>query len=383
MKDNLRSLFISIIIVFSLIGLVLAGAFVVTDMIKSLAKNDDPVEPPVNVTYWTGGSDTSWFDVNNKKTVYVLRTPEQFAGFSDLVNGGETFSGITVKLGANMTFNSDLDSDNVKPFTTIGDALAHQFKGIFDGQNCSLNNLFINKESSARGLFGFVDNAVLSNFRLYNIKIISSTGGVGAVVGRVGNATVENVNVCDANIIAAGGYVGGIAGYPLNDSSSTNLTIKSCSFNGNIGSSKENQCSSVGGIIGGYSCSSGNVIITDCVASLSVEKYCDVSAIVGVIGKGTYDFSGNKIDITVDFNGITAPTSSTHAWNGLCQFKSSSSSATISLKDNELTAVLNNCLASLNVENVEYFDMNNLFAGYVAATWTTDHNSYTATINVA
>jgi hypothetical protein len=43
---------------------------------------------------WDGTSDTSWY--NDNDTEFTLNRAEQFAGFRDLVDGGNTFGGKTV-----------------------------------------------------------------------------------------------------------------------------------------------------------------------------------------------------------------------------------------------------------------------------------------------
>ena len=92
---------------------------------------------------WDGTVDTTWYD--DSITEFTLDSVEQLAGLVELIDGGETFSGKTVKL------DSDLDlyriGSNGEPicFEPIGSyRYDTPFKGTFDGQGHTISNLYQN-----------------------------------------------------------------------------------------------------------------------------------------------------------------------------------------------------------------------------------------------
>lgn len=117
------------------------------------------------------------------------------------VNGGETFSGKTVKLVNNI----DLKDENWSE--PIGTSAAY-FAGTFDGNSKTIKNLAIveseAKEGKAyQGLFGYAKNAHFKNLIMENVNINipcldidHSQGHIGALVGSLeGTSTVESVTV--------------------------------------------------------------------------------------------------------------------------------------------------------------------------------------------
>ena len=56
-----------------------------------------------SASYWDGGVDTSWY--TGKAKEYTLKTVQELKGLSKLCAEGKTFSGVTVKLGADIVLN--------------------------------------------------------------------------------------------------------------------------------------------------------------------------------------------------------------------------------------------------------------------------------------
>ncbi len=174
---------------------------------------------------WDGTSDISWY--NESATEFTLTTAEQFAGFRDLVDGGNTFEGKTVKLGVDI----DLDGDNKRLFNPIGGGWAYldgnTFNGTFDGQNHTIYNIYINgweldatgdqhsETSKGAGLFSSIHNATIKNLAISGAEMVVETTSIGVVVGCAqGVCTFENIVVTKANLgnyqMRNGGIVGDI-----------------------------------------------------------------------------------------------------------------------------------------------------------------------------
>ncbi len=134
------------------------------------------------VEEYTFEPDTTWYDGNEEATEYILDTAAELLGFATLVDGGNTFAGKTVKLGA------DIDLKYAE-WEAIG-SKDHPFSGSFDGQGHTISNLKITKEvgniaaSNRQGLFSTikpVGATTFSNLKVHNVDV---TGGyhVGGVI---------------------------------------------------------------------------------------------------------------------------------------------------------------------------------------------------------
>ena len=210
-----------------------------------------------------GIPNTSWYTAG--PTSFTIYTPDELAGFAQLVNGGNDFSGKTVTLGA------DLDllayAIPVDGWTPIGDPL-HFFCGTFDGGGCTIYGLKINKSiGDNQGLFGQVGDTGLS--------------------GCIKNLKLDNVN------INAHSFVGAIA-YALAGGSS----ITDCSVTGTI--------NTTGMVTGGIvSLSVGT--IERCYSTATVTGFNNVGGIAGMMsdpaGKIANCYSTGNITATGDYAG--------------------------------------------------------------------------------
>ena len=96
---------------------------------------------------------------------------------------------------------------------TIGNG-AHQFRGVFDGDNDQVLNLYVNRNDDAAGLFGYVgQGGVVRNGHVVDGDI-SGTYWCGGIADRNSNGFVENCyNRGDVYIRnRARGYGGGVVG---------------------------------------------------------------------------------------------------------------------------------------------------------------------------
>lgn len=168
--------------------------------------------------------------------VYHINSTNGLNYFSQKVNGGESFSGKTVVLDA------DIDLNNVE-WTPVGQTGATQFQGTFDGQRHTISNLKINNTDEggncATGLFGWLNSATVKNIKISDATI-TGHHNVGTIAGyletsgcTIENCTVENATISctsvndDANGDKCGGIVGhaGNAGVLVKGCVVTNSTI--------------------------------------------------------------------------------------------------------------------------------------------------------------
>ena len=268
-------------------------------------KNLSSISGDVNVSYVSfRGSGTSG-------SPYLIQSVEDLVELSNLVNGGNTYSGKYFRLSGNLDFSSnssyrhittnmygdvnrdnatestlkaELTNSNAKGFMAIGTD-GHDFAGIFDGNNKTISNLFINEtENLSVGLFGSINNATIKN--------LSVTGSVtaayhaGGIVGKsYGTSTITNVN--NGVAVASSGstrYKGGIVGY----ADGGNLTISNSVNTANI-----NDGSGVGGIVGA---STGNAVINNCSNSGTITNTKNYYA------GGIISYFGGNLDITDSTN---------------------------------------------------------------------------------
>lgn len=174
-------------------------------------------------------SDTAWY--NEQNMIFTLTTPEQLAGFSELVNSGVDFANKTIYLGANI----DLSYNEWIP---IGNE-DNPFVGTFNGNGYTISSLMISTSSSYVGLFGKItgkisdvniDNAtvyvgdvnqyvsILCGYSTSDIKNVQVEGYLDApysnyVGSVVGYTTAQISGVTSVVEVVGSNYVGGIAGY--------------------------------------------------------------------------------------------------------------------------------------------------------------------------
>ncbi|MBO5478206.1 MAG: hypothetical protein J6A04_00520 [Clostridia bacterium] len=171
-------------------------------------------------------------DIDDNK-IYTI---EDLVRFSNRTNGvgqdAYSYAGETVTLMNNLDFQKEESYENAqrtdfgdvngdgttealivelskgKGFTPIGQ-FSKFFMGTFDGNNLSINNLYI-KTNSTAGLFGVIQDAIIKNVKLKNVNIEgSTTGGVTGFTST--QSLITNCSV-EMGTILGSGYVGGIVG---------------------------------------------------------------------------------------------------------------------------------------------------------------------------
>lgn len=197
------------------------------DVVMTVSSFSEYVTVEDDWNKWEGTAVTNWY--NDTATEFTLTTAEQLAGFGVLVDGGNTFEGKTIKLGA------DIDLGGTISFNPIGYSYSYKggqvFKGTFDGQNHTISNLYVNGwdiglsySMAGGGFFASVEDATIKNVTFSNANIVMECIEQGVVAGlAAGNCTFDNINIYGCKVAnyqrATGGVVGEVNPYRNNDGS--------------------------------------------------------------------------------------------------------------------------------------------------------------------
>ena len=214
----------------------------------------------------------------DERQSHVITDRQGLYDFAFLVNDSEDFEGETIKLGANIVFNTGLASNyETQPpkytwIRPIGWKEYVPFKGLFDGQGYTISGLYMNSTDDFNGLFGSTKDATVKNLKITNSYISTTKRWTGSIVAR-GSGTFENL-YSDAILKSSNAFMGGLFGQ-LDDGQVENAepgsgnqdtvpfsSLTNCWFDGTITStSSGNQLGYIGGIIG-YA--AHEVRLTDC-----------------------------------------------------------------------------------------------------------------------
>lgn len=194
-----------------------------------------------------------------ERSIETIRTTEELVAFRDKVNTGLTYEGKIIELLNNIDLSSvcgeNINGEEIswEPIGNYGTDTAHIFKGQFNGNGHTINNMYINTTSDYQGLFGYVQKGTIIGVIIGEIQDKESTEGnykisikgnsyVGAIVGSTDNSIIQNCGN-NINITSSGNYIGGIVGV------SSYTEIIGVYNNGDVVGSSH----TVGGIAGGES----------------------------------------------------------------------------------------------------------------------------------
>ncbi|MCL1901364.1 MAG: hypothetical protein FWG51_03075, partial [Firmicutes bacterium] len=246
-------------------------------------------------------------------------------------------------------------------WTPIGTS-SSPFRGNYDGDGFSINNLTITASRTDSGFFGYAGSSqnitTIKNMVFKNININFSSGNstlyAGAVAAYVtGPVIIEGVRVESGTIsMTAGtatgrfggiighaaastltltksynkaavatnfGYAGGIVGSVVNPS---NSKISVCFNEGPVTATASNQSSSsaVGGILGGVESGNGQITIEDSynLGAVNATFTSPKATAGGIIGQSNMTASGsNKVEIITSFNAASVINTGGGGINGL------------------------------------------------------------------
>lgn len=276
-------------------------------------------------------------------TAFEIQNAGEMFGFADIVNDGvSTFENMTVSLKNKITINDvqegDLEkwangNDTPTSWTPIG-TTASWFKGTFEGNDNSIEGLYLKTSKQYAGLFG-CSTGNLQNFRLTNSYLettykSSARACFGSILG-LGDGNLTNV-YSDAIMKSEAGATAGFVGYVCHDPNNSGtasynteaaLTIKGCWFNGDITVDHRTKggAARVGGMVGearfgattvDTSLYTGDILFN--YANISNQAYYN-SGVAGICGVDSADSTvvvkDSIVQGTIDANWYHAPFTAT------------------------------------------------------------------------
>ena len=229
---------------------------------------------------WDGTADTSWY--NDTDTEFVIDTAEELAGLSELVDGGKTFEGKTIKLGKDIDLYKDENGEPVC-FEPIGSYRKQTpFKGTFNGQGHKISNLSQNTWALDNGyyygdlglgLFGKVEDADIKNLTMDNASLSGESAICGTVAATAyGDCTFENITVTNSKVNDYQYYAGGIVGWASGDHQYINCDVAASTI---VGSQWGDFGNANGGVIGGCG-ANASILLKDCTVAARIDATNDV-----------------------------------------------------------------------------------------------------------
>lgn len=187
--------------------------------------------------------------------------------FSELVNSSNFSYDI-----AYIIEDINLEGNESNQWIAIGNENT-AFSAILEGNDYTINGLYIDNTNSYQGLFGN-NTGTIRNVKMNNLYIKSDVGTgrstSGGIVGYNNGGTIENCQIANSTITASGNNVGGIVGWNENGG-----IVKNC-----ISSAKITNTGtySTGGIVGW---NNNNGEVNDCANSGDITGSANVGGIVG------------------------------------------------------------------------------------------------------
>ncbi len=161
-------------------------------------------------------------------------------------------------------------------FTPVGNS-STPFTGIFNGNNYTISNLFIDRPSTNYvGLFGYTSGAAIENVGLLNDNITGQSEVGGLVGDNYGSSSIDN-SYATGSVSGSGENIGGLVGYNRNSSS-----IDNSYATGNVIGGSDSYY--VGGLVGDNYISSS---IANSYATGNVSGYYSVGGLAGYSGHST------------------------------------------------------------------------------------------------
>lgn len=179
-------------------------------------------------------------------------------------------------------------------FSPIGNN-ANKFQAVYDGQNYSISNLYINSSSQEVGLFGNVNHgdAEIKNLKLIDVDVSSTSGTVGGLVGLYGwGKSIANCHV--SGTVSGDNNVGLLVG-------DINSPVSGCSTSGEVTATGY-------GYAGGFSGATWDCPVINCYSTATVSGANRVGGFSGYVGGAEFTncYSTGEVTGTNDVGGFVS-----------------------------------------------------------------------------
>ncbi|MDD4291372.1 MAG: InlB B-repeat-containing protein [Clostridia bacterium] len=149
---------------------------------------------------------------------YLISDYDDLIQFADYINNSATNTAYAEKY---YTLTSDIDLGGKlidgkwsgTSFMPIGSS-SNRFRGVFNGNGCTIKNLYIKSTSATVGLFGYCEGATLLNVAISSGYVEGGNNYVGALCGIMKECVIKNAfSLVD---VVGMSNLGGIVGYADN-----------------------------------------------------------------------------------------------------------------------------------------------------------------------
>ena len=169
----------------------------------------------------------------------IITTADEFNSFASSVTSGESYSGKTVRLGADIDFSG-------KDVSMAGDGkVSNSFDGTFDGAGYSISGIDTTFRAALStgnaGLFAVVgEGATIKNVKLNNVTISLTKGDYAGALAGLNEGTIYNCKIVNSFITSTGvkntgGLVGTAKGGKINYCMNINTSVNADGSTGNGG----------------------------------------------------------------------------------------------------------------------------------------------------
>ena len=205
----------------------------------------------------------------NTDTITYIYDEQDLLAFKNAVNAGNNYSGKTVYLMNDIDLTS-VCSATAGTWVPIGNTTSAVFRGTFDGNNYTIQNLYISSSANL-GLFGFNYGTI------QNVTVRGSLRATSTYAGGIAGRNYGTIKNCKnyVNITTTSSQAGGITG--LN-----NVLIDRCMNYGTI--TGNSSSAALGGIIGTNA--SASAIVQNCGNQATVTGGMQCGGISGTFNYG-------------------------------------------------------------------------------------------------
>jgi|GEM_PF-2401158 len=244
-----------------------------------------------------------------------------------VVMTAEDLDHVRDKLGASYILGADIDLSSYSTgagWEPIGTD-ASPFTGTFDGNDYLIRNLFIDRDITYSGLFGYALNATLQNIRLLDVDITGSVYFLGALVGMAYSTEIMGSSVSsifapgiDNNMVFATDS-GGLVGYLVGNGAAIKnsyaaIDVSAVRGAGGLLGFSEPTADGIESSFASGSVTTSNIYAGGLVNSLrtnlhnsySIGNVMGTSNIGGLAGETVLSYSGYTIDSSFQTGTVTA-----------------------------------------------------------------------------